>query len=88
MPLWSLTNKHKLGLCRRFIEQVHANQTVIQHHISHSYHLSLSVHDNGRGLGTAPLRGQASLGLLGMRERLRQMGGVFSIQGNPRDGTT
>lgn len=48
--------------------------------------LVLSVSDNGRGLPYGG--GVAGLGLRGMEERVRELGGRFSIDSHPGDGTT
>ena len=48
----------------------------------------LSVTDNGRGISTAELRDPNSLGLLSMRERVRQFGGNLTVKGTPGLGTT
>jgi len=50
--------------------------------------LSLSVTDDGRGFDPSTLRGQAGLGLVGMRERVRAVGGTFSLTSAPGEGTT
>jgi signal transduction histidine kinase len=49
--------------------------------------LTLQVHDDGRGIQAGEIVGLHSLGLLGMRERAKRLGGVFDIQGVPGDGT-
>ncbi len=49
--------------------------------------LTLSVSDNGRGLGETTTRDTPSLGLLGIRERLASFGGEFLIQGQAGRGT-
>ncbi len=49
--------------------------------------LTLQVHDDGRGIQAKEIAGLKSLGLLGMRERAKQLGGSFDIQGVPSDGT-
>lgn len=49
--------------------------------------LTLQVHDDGRGIQKQEIGGLHSLGLLGMRERAKRLGGVFDIQGVPGDGT-
>jgi PAS domain S-box-containing protein len=49
--------------------------------------LTLQVHDDGRGIRAKEIAGLKSLGLLGMRERAKQLGGSFDIQGVPGDGT-
>jgi signal transduction histidine kinase len=49
--------------------------------------LRLQVHDNGRGIGPAKLAHAGSLGLLGMHERARRLGGTFVIRVPPEGGT-
>jgi signal transduction histidine kinase len=50
--------------------------------------LVLTVADNGRGITDLGLTNRTSLGLLGMRERARLLGGTVSIEGRPGGGTT
>ncbi len=49
--------------------------------------VTLHIHDDGRGIQTKEIAGMHSLGLLGMRERAKRLGGTFDIQGVPGDGT-
>jgi signal transduction histidine kinase len=49
---------------------------------------TLVVHDNGRGITEADRRLSKSLGLLGMRERAMQFGGLVSVVGVSNQGTT
>lgn len=49
--------------------------------------VTLQVHDDGRGIQAGEIAGLHSLGLLGMRERAKRLGGAFDIQGVPGDGT-
>jgi signal transduction histidine kinase len=49
--------------------------------------LTLQVHDDGRGIQKQEIAGLRSLGLLGMRERAKRLGGTFDIYGVPGDGT-
>lgn len=51
-------------------------------------YLLLQVHDNGRGINPSDLANVKSLGLLGMRERVRLFSGELDIQGAPGLGTT
>jgi PAS domain S-box-containing protein len=48
----------------------------------------LSVADNGRGIPQARIADSQSLGLLGMRERARALGGDVTIRRGSRGGTT
>ena len=47
--------------------------------------LFLSVEDDGRGFDPEKTRG---LGMLGMEERVRQLGGHFEVRSAPGKGTT
>jgi PAS domain S-box-containing protein len=49
--------------------------------------LELSVEDDGRGIVEADLAGKRSLGLKGLRERVRYIGGEAEIGPAPRGGT-
>jgi signal transduction histidine kinase len=48
----------------------------------------LFVQDNGRGVNAEILAGKRSLGLVGMRERAKLLGGTLSVQGAAGRGTT
>jgi len=50
--------------------------------------LTLTIHDDGKGIEPAAAEGPRSLGILGMRERVRLLGGSFRIEGGPGAGTT
>jgi signal transduction histidine kinase len=50
--------------------------------------LALEVHDNGLGISEEQLSAGKSLGILGMRERARLLGGELIIQGVHGAGTT
>ncbi len=50
--------------------------------------LTLEIIDDGRGISEKQVTAQDSLGLLGMKERARLMGGTFSITGRRNRGTT
>jgi signal transduction histidine kinase len=50
--------------------------------------LLLEIQDDGRGIPADKLTDSASLGLLGMRERARSLGGQVEIAGSPGKGTT
>ncbi len=49
--------------------------------------LSLEMKDDGRGISDEEIGGSHSLGLVGMRERARFIGGTFEIKGEPGMGT-
>jgi signal transduction histidine kinase len=48
----------------------------------------LSVKDDGRGIADAEIVNRKSLGLLGIQERARLLGGDVGIAGRPGGGTT
>ena len=50
--------------------------------------MTLTVRDNGRGITKAELASVESIGLLGMNERARLLGGRVTIAGAPGRGTT
>jgi signal transduction histidine kinase len=50
--------------------------------------ITLSVRDDGKGLGEAGDARRASLGLVSMRERVRLVGGKLDIVSRPNQGTT
>jgi predicted ATPase/signal transduction histidine kinase len=54
---------------------------------THSTQMTLAVADNGRGIGKAEIDSPRSLGLLGMRERLFEVGGTVAIHGVHNVGT-
>jgi two-component system sensor histidine kinase UhpB len=47
----------------------------------------LAIKDDGRGITKKELKGTTSLGLVGIRERLRMVGGTFTIEGKAGSGT-
>ncbi len=49
--------------------------------------LTLEVGDNGRGITEEQASGSKSLGLIGIRERVRRLGGEVLIDGSPHAGT-
>ncbi len=50
--------------------------------------LTLELQDDGRGIKDEEITGSHSLGLIGMRERAKYLGGTFEIRGVPDQGTT
>lgn len=50
--------------------------------------IALQIRDDGRGFDPAALPGSPSLGLLGIEERARRLGGKAAITSSPRSGTT
>jgi signal transduction histidine kinase len=54
------------------------------------HHIRASVRDDGQGFdvdATLARRGDRGLGLIGMRERVEALGGLFMIQSSPGKGT-
>ena len=49
--------------------------------------LTLRIHDDGRGIEAREISSRQSLGLLGMRERVKALDGSFDIQGAQGGGT-
>lgn len=67
----------------------HAQATHIDVDIRNQKHgISLTVHDNGRGLSEADKHKPHSFGLRGIKERVAYLGGEFKIDGAPGHGTT
>ena len=50
--------------------------------------LAVEVRDNGIGITEARITGSKSLGLIGIRERVRLLGGEAVIRGKPGEGTS
>jgi|WetSurMetagenome_2_1015567.scaffolds.fasta_scaffold07961_3 PAS domain S-box-containing protein len=46
-----------------------------------------SIRDDGRGITKKEMAGSTSLGLVGIRERIRMVGGTLAVDGNPGKGT-
>ncbi len=74
----ALTNVARHAAARRAEVRLHRR----------SGRLVLEISDDGRGIETDELRSARSLGLLGMKERARRLGGDVSITGTPGRGTT
>ena len=50
-------------------------------------HFEMNVCDNGTGMQTEPIERGKSFGLIGIRERVRDFGGEFSVSESPAGGT-
>jgi PAS domain S-box-containing protein len=46
-----------------------------------------SIRDDGRGITKKEMTGDTSLGLVGIRERIRMVGGTLTVDGKPGNGT-
>ena len=67
----------------------HAQATQVVTSVSEdAEQFTLIVRDNGRGIDAEALRPGKSLGLLGIRERMRDVSGNVEISGTPGQGTT
>jgi len=65
----------------------HATQVVVSLQVDDN-RCELRVEDNGRGITDAEIFNRKSLGLLGIQERARLLGGDVHIIGRPGTGTT
>ena len=54
---------------------------------SNGSHVSLSIRDDGTGFNTERSDGAPGIGLIGMRERIRLVGGRLSVKSEPMRGT-
>lgn len=90
-PLAGLTDAQKTGLFRVVQESLtnvmrHARAKHVKVRLAQSAgRLVLEVADDGRGMKNS--RQRRGLGLLGMEERIRELGGVFTIESAPGAGT-
>ncbi len=68
----------------------HAHATAVQIVLTRTAdrRLLLRIHDNGIGMRAADERKPGSFGLRGIHERVRALGGVVRIVGDPGSGTT
>jgi signal transduction histidine kinase len=67
----------------------HAKATRVQVELDNTPdELVLIVRDNGQGITESQISDPKSLGLIGMRERVRFRGGKIIFQGIPAQGTT
>lgn len=64
-----------------------ADEVIIELSIIHGW-MILSIHDNGKGITPAEIEKGTSLGILGMKERVLILGGIWSISGEKNKGTT
>jgi signal transduction histidine kinase len=66
----------------------HANAQHVEVKLTAEFdEVKLQVQDDGRGIQAHEISGLHSLGLLGMQERTKRLGGTFDIQGLPGEGT-
>ncbi len=66
----------------------HANATRLEIRMrTRDNEMLVDVRDDGRGITSEDLRGRAGLGLVGMRERARQIGATVDVEGVDGKGT-
>lgn len=66
----------------------HANATEVMVELQLNGHsVSLNIEDNGRGITESEVNNPRSLGILGIRERARILGGAVDIRANKPEGT-
>jgi signal transduction histidine kinase len=64
-----------------------AKQVAITFH-NEKEHLVLTIKDDGAGFNQQEIKAKKTLGLLGMKERTYMIGGTYTINGTPGEGTT
>ncbi|MGB9610337.1 MAG: sensor histidine kinase, partial [Bryobacteraceae bacterium] len=91
-PLEPLTDAQKTGLFRVVQESLtnvlrHAKARRVEIELrGQEDRVELAVRDDGRGMQNG--RSRRGLGMLGMEERIRELGGVFTVISAPGAGTT
>jgi ligand-binding sensor domain-containing protein/signal transduction histidine kinase len=93
VPLADFTNRALLLVTREAIRNavVHGAPAAVCVRLSYgSSAVRLEIQDNGCGLDATPARltAEGHFGILGMRERIEQIGGSLEIVSNPGSGTT
>jgi len=89
-----LTHEQSLALFRIFQEALtnisrYAEAKQVEVNLSLAGdQLTLEITDDGRGIRAEKINDVHSLGLIGMRERARYMGGTFYVHGVPGEGTS
>jgi signal transduction histidine kinase len=90
----SLNDKTRTAVFRVFQESLtniarhaHATRVDVATTVEDAF-LALRVQDNGNGMRPEALQNSASLGLIGMRERMHEVGGDVEISSVLGKGTT
>lgn len=76
--------------CHNVSRHAHATRIRVRIHRQQNG-LRMEIHDNGQAFSVAtalPVQGRKRLGILGMRERMRIIGGRLAIVSAPRHGTS
>ena len=90
----TLDQRRSMSVFRIFQETLtnvarHANATEVKATLrSEDAHLILQIRDNGKGITRRQIHNPASIGIVGMRERVILLGGEFNISGIKGKGTT
>ncbi|OJV29137.1 MAG: hypothetical protein BGO32_07520 [Bacteroidetes bacterium 37-13] len=67
----------------------HANATFVKAELTiEPTQITLTISDNGKGFNTAKVNQKNTLGILGMKERVLALNGIFLIESNINAGTT
>lgn len=89
----SIDNKSSIALFRIIQEALNnvakhseASHVTVQMKIENDS-LYLEIKDNGKGLAPESIKSSGSLGIIGLRERVRLLNGKFNIDGQPGRGT-
>ena len=78
-------------ICQEIVTNIirHAEATELKISLTErAGELLLTIQDNGRGISNEELAKQKSLGILGMQERAKLLGGSLVIRGREGEGTT
>lgn len=55
-------------------------------HVKENF-ISVAIEDDGVGFEYSRLQGKKTFGILGMKERVRSLGGNFDVESSPGKGT-
>ncbi|MES1256992.1 MAG: ATP-binding protein, partial [Acidobacteriota bacterium] len=89
-PLGSTADRNLLLVAREAIRNAVAHARPAGIHVSLRFdpgEVRLEVADDGRGFNLDATRGNGHYGIIGMRERVEQSGGVFRLTSKPGQGT-
>ena len=88
-----MTDKKRIGLFRIFQESLtnvarHAQATRVDISLNtQDSEIIMLIEDDGRGFDPESIQKKQTLGIVGMRERAIMMGGTYSINSSPGNGT-